>query len=273
MLRVLGLIALAALIFLGWGYVDSLADPVILRADVAVAGWPAGTPPVRVALLADVHVQGPDMPPERVARIVAQVNAQHPDLILLAGDFIGSRKIATHDYTNAEIAAPLAKLHAPLGVFAVLGNHDHWHSRGAIRGALQGAGIPVLMNNAVRAGPLVLAGVDDVTTGHGNIGAVLHAAAALPGPLVLLSHSPDVTPRLPPEFGLVLAGHTHCGQIVLPFIGAVASSTRYGERYRCGLIREGSRTVVVTAGLGTSVVPLRFGAPPDWWLLTLGGKR
>ncbi|MBO9621801.1 MAG: hypothetical protein J7500_03725 [Sphingomonas sp.] len=77
-------------------------------------------------------------------------------------------------------------------------------------------------------------------------------------------------PELPARFGLVLAGHTHCGQIVLPLVGALASASRFGERYRCGIVREPGRITIVTSGLGASVLPLRYGAPPDWWMLTLG---
>lgn len=87
---------------------------------------------------------------------------------------------------------------------------------------------------------------------------------------MLFAHSPDVVPRLPPRFGLVLAGHTHCGQIVLPLIGAIASSSNYGERYRCGIVRELGRITLAAAGLGASVLPLRYGAVPDWWMVTLG---
>jgi predicted MPP superfamily phosphohydrolase len=88
-----------------------------------------------------------------------------------------------------------------------------------------------------------------------------------------MSHSPDVAPLLPPDMPLLLAGHTHCGQIVLPFYGPLASVTRYGERYRAGVRREHARTVVVTCGLGTSGLPFRFGAPPDLWLITLGPRN
>jgi len=271
--RILGLTLLVLLALAGWGYVNLLADPVVRRASFALHDWPANTAPLRVALISDVHMQGPDMPPERVARIVAQVNAEHPDLILLAGDFIGDRMLGTRSYSDAEIAAPLGKLLAPLGTFAVLGNHDEWRDPAAMRKALSDVGIRVLDNQAVRAGVLTLAGAGDAATHHDDIAALGRAAAALPGPILLFAHSPDLVPKLPAAFALVLAGHTHCGQIMVPLRGSLASSSRYGDRYRCGVIREGGRAIVVTAGLGASVVPFRFGAPPDWWLLTLGGPQ
>lgn len=270
MKRVFAVLLLLALAVPVLGYINATADPVVHRANVGFQSWPASTPPVRVALLADLHVQGPDLSPERMARIAAQVNAQKPDLILIAGDFSGDRTLRTRLYSEAEIAASLKTLKAPLGVYAVLGNHDHWRDGPAMTRAVSAAGIPVLVNQAVRAGPLTLAGADDIHTGNADVEALARSAAALPGPTVVLSHSPDIAPLLPPRFGLVLAGHTHCGQIVLPLIGRIATASRYGERYACGMIREAGRTTIVTAGIGTSVLPLRFGAPPDFRIITIG---
>src|SRR5436853_3546488 len=121
------LLVLAALLILllCWSYWSAIADPEVREARVELPGFPAGQAPVRVALLSDLHVQGPDMPPERVARIVAQVNAQRPDLILIAGDVAGDRALS-RQYSTAESVAPLAGLRARLGTIAVLGNHDYW---------------------------------------------------------------------------------------------------------------------------------------------------
>jgi len=271
MKRALALLFLLGAAFVALGYWNAVQDPLVREARLALPGWPKDAKPLRVALVSDIHAQGPDMTPARVARLMEQVNAQHPDLILLAGDLTGDRDLATSHYTPDEIAGALAGLRAPLGVWAVLGNHDHWADAPAMRRALEARNIHVLANSAARVGPLTLAGADDAHSRHDNIPATDRAAAALPGPLLLLTHSPDLIPRLPSRFGLVFAGHTHCGQAVLPLIGTLVSSSRYGKRYECGLIHEGGRTIVVTSGLGTSVVPLRYGAPPDFWLVTLGG--
>lgn len=267
---VLALFAIGA-VLLGIGYRNAVADPVVRTAMIRLPDWPRGEPPVRVALLSDLHVAGPDMPPERLARIVAQVNARRPDLVLLAGDFVSDKRLGTHRYPVTEAVAPLAGLRAPLGVVAVLGNHDHWRDTAAFRAALPRVGVRVLSNQVTRIGPLLLAGSDDDYTGRANVAALVREAAGEPGPIVVLSHSPDIVPALPPRMRLVLAGHTHCGQFDLPLIGRPATMSRYGERFACGLIREPGRVVVVGAGLGTSLLPLRYGVPPDWWLLTLGG--
>jgi len=265
-LAVLGL----ALALLGYGFWGAEADPVIRRAAIRLPDWPAGTPPLRIALLSDIHASRPDLSPARLSRIVGRVNAQHPDLVLITGDFMSTKAIALPNNPPATALAPLRGLRAPLGAITVFGNHDHWTKTAAVQAALRAAHIRVLSNEAVRVGPLTIGGIDDMVTGHAKPRALYRRMAEMPGPRLLLSHSPDIFPETPASIGLTLAGHTHCGQIVLPLLGPLATGSRYGERYMCGLVRERGRTLVVSAGLGTSIVPLRYGAQPDLWLLTLG---
>ena len=225
--------------------------------------------PVRLVLIADIHVAGPDMPPRRVGRIVEEINAQQPDIVLIAGDFVSDKKLSTHQYAVRDAIAPLAGLKAQLGVIAVIGNHDHWRDAGSVRAELKRVRIRVLDNDAVRVGPITVGGVDDPFTGHDNLGLTLDRMRSMPGPRILLTHSPDIFPQVPPDLPLTLAGHTHCGQIRLPFIGALSTMSRYGERYACGRVDEGGRTLIVSAGLGTSLLPLRLGAAPDFWVIDL----
>ncbi|HTU09452.1 MAG TPA: metallophosphoesterase [Allosphingosinicella sp.] len=270
--RFLLILAALAILLLGWCYWSAIADPVVRRATIALPGYPAGQGPVKVALISDLHVQGPDMPPERLARIVAQINAEQPDLVLIAGDLVGSRTLSTRHYTADETVAPLAGLRARLGTIAVLGNHEHWEDPRAMRDALTRIGVRVLANDAVRAGPLVIGGLDDQPTGHNRDNQTYAAMRALPGARVLLSHGPDTFATLPPDIGLMLAGHTHCGQIVLPLYGPLQTPSFYGDRYMCGYIEQNGRKLIVTAGLGASVLPLRLLAPPDFWIVTLGRR-
>ena len=258
------------LALLGWCYWSAIADPVVREAEIALPHWPAGAPPVRALLMSDLHVAGPDMPPERLALIVEQVNALRPDIVLIAGDFLSDKALSTHLYSADEAAAPLAGLRARLGVFAVLGNHDHWIDPDGIRLALANVHVRLLDNQAAAAGPLVVGGLDDPFTRHHDVAATLAAMRRLPGARLLLSHSPDPFATLPGDVGLMLAGHTHCGQIRLPFIGALRTMSAYGQRYACGLVRENGRTLIVTSGLGTSFAPLRLAAVPDMWLIRLG---
>ena len=258
-------LALAA--FMYW---TATRDPVVRETEVGLAGWPRGAPPVRAVLISDIHVGGPDMAPERLARIVGEINALRPDLVLIAGDFVSDKRVSTRTYPMAEAVAPLARLQSRLGTFAVLGNHDHWRNAAETRAALQGIGVHFLSNGAVPAGPLVIGGLDDDFTGHDDMRRTLRAMRRLRGARIVLSHSPDPFATLADDVGLMLAGHTHCGQIRLPLIGAISYESRYGDRYGCGRVDERGRTLIVGAGLGTSVLPFRLGAVPDLWLVTIG---
>lgn len=260
------------LFVLTFAYAAAVRDPVVRQARVGLSDWPEGQPPIRVLLISDIHVAGPDMPPSRVARLVEQANLLSPDLVLLAGDFVSDKRTSTRFYEIDSAIAPLAGFKARLGRFAVLGNHDHWRDAQAMRMALAKAGISVLDNRAARAGPVVIGGLDDDFTGRADRASTIAAMRRLSGAKLLLSHSPDPFFDLPSDVGLMVAGHTHCGQFSFPLIGPPATMSRYGKRYACGVIREAGRTLIVSAGVGTSVLPLRIGVAPDMWLVEVGPR-
>ncbi|MBX7495702.1 metallophosphoesterase [Qipengyuania sp. 6B39] len=251
---------------------DTLGDPVVHRTSVATAALPAGARPITVALISDIHVAGPDMPPARLEEIVAQINALDPDIVAIAGDLVSERRTATHIYTPEEIVAPLAALTPRLGTVVVPGNHDHWYDMPALAAQLERYGIPLVANSAIRLGPLVIGGLDDAYTRREDIPETLVAMDKLGGGAILLSHSPDPAADAPEGIDLVLAGHTHCGQIAYPWGGAPAHFSDYGDRYACGRIDEGKRTVIVGAGLGTSLMPVRLFTKPEIWLVEVTGK-
>ena len=263
-------LAVAGSLLLLFCYWTAVSDPVVRTARIPVAGWPAGEPPLRLFLLSDVHVGGPDMPPARVRRIVGQINRLAPDIVLIAGDMVTDKRLATRYYSHEEAVAPLAGLRPRLATIAVLGNHDHWRDPAAARRAFARAGIRLLENQAVQVGPVAVGGLDDDFTGRADLPATLAPLRRLRGPKLILSHSPDPFARPAPDLFLMLAGHTHCGQIAPPLIGPLSTMSDYGDRYACGLVREGGRTLIVTAGLGTSGIPLRLGAVPDMWLVEVG---
>lgn len=263
------LVVLAALLL--WaGYRSARADPIVRRAAFALPDWPAGEPPITVALLSDIHMESAAMDEARLARIVAQVNALRPDLVVIAGDFIEGFDATEAAHAGPIIARQLRGFAAPLGTVGVLGNHDYWTHAPTVVRSLARAGVLLLDNDAARIGPLAIGGLDDWSTGHARIDLVESALARLTSAGVLIAHSP-VIGNAGPRIRLVLAGHTHCGQVVLPLIGAPVEVT--ASRYRCGIIRDPGRITIVTAGLGTSNLPLRFGAPPDLWLIRLGPQR
>jgi predicted MPP superfamily phosphohydrolase len=249
---------------------DTMRAPVVERLVVESPALAAGSRPVRIALISDIHVAGPDMPPERLARIVAQVNALKPDLIAIAGDLVSEKRTASHIYTAAEVIAPLGKLNAPLGVVVVPGNHDHWFGWDKLAAEIaRYPQIGVLRNEALTAGPLVIGGVDDDFIGRADLPATMAAMAGRKGVPVMLTHSPDIFPQVPVDVPLVLAGHTHCGQIAWPWGGAPATMSDYGDLYACGVVRQHGKVLVTGAGLGTSLLPLRLFTHPEVWLIEI----
>ncbi len=271
MFRRLALLTLVLMLAVGAkAWHDTMRAPVVERLVVESAALPAGATPVTIALLADIHVAGPDMPPSRLADIVAQVNALKPDLVAIAGDLISEKRTATRVYTAAEVIAPLGKLEASLGVVVVPGNHDHWFDWEAARrrtralsadhGAAQCGGA---------RGPLVIGGVDDDFTGRADLPATVAAMQGKNGPRIMLTHSPDIFPQVPVDVDLVLAGHTHCGQIAYPWGGAPATMSDYGNLYACGVTRQHGKTLVTSAGLGTSLLPVRLFTHPEIWLIEI----
>lgn len=270
---------LAALVWTGLR--EAVSDPIRRETAITLPGMPDGAVPYRIALLSDIHIGNRAMQPERLERIVGQINAARPDLVVIVGDFVNGHA-GKLDSDPRQLTGPLSRLRARDGVVATLGNHEYWTDPDAVRRALEAAGVQVLANQPLQRGPVMLLGLDDRYTHRADIPATLaQVPQASNLPLVAINHSPDLAPQLPAGVTLLLAGHTHCGQAVLPGIGALAplfgklvgDRHYYLARYECGIVREGPRTTIVTGGLGSGSIPMRIGAPPDWWLVSLTAPR
>src|SRR3569623_3825447 len=246
---------------------EARADPVVRAATLSLPGWPAGAKPVRAVLISDVHIGSAAMDAARLDRIVGQIDALKPDIVFIAGDKINGADADSAAVIGEKMVAPLSHLKAPLGVVAILGKHDNWTGAAAVKDELRRAGITVLENQAIVRGPLALGGLGDQFSKHADLAATIAALQPLPGGRIFVTHSPNIAPLLP-EGSVMLAGHTHCGQVQL--LGWYPGHQPYDKRYRCGLLRDGAHTVVVTAGLGPSGPPVRLGVPPGLWLLTIG---
>jgi predicted MPP superfamily phosphohydrolase len=253
-----------------WLEPDSL---ILVRTDIALPGAPA-LKGLRISVITDLHAGSPFIDAKKIDAVVAMTNHAKPDLILLAGDYVTSHTLGARRIPIAQVAAQLGHLSAPLGVYAVLGNHDRWLGDVGVIAALRGAGIAVLTNSHVRIatphGPLVLVGIGDLVTEDAHPARAL--AGVAPGTAALcLTHVPDVFAALPSTCRLVVAGHTHGGQVALPLIGrpAVGLASRYGQRYAAGVVRENGRTLFVGTGIGTTGLGVRFGVPPQVALLVI----
>ena len=265
------LIALTA--FLVWG---AWLEPRSLRVQevtLAVA-WPYPRP-LRVAVLSDLHVGAPYYGIERLREVVARTNAARPDLICITGDIVTIGVLGGHFVPPDSIAPILGELRAPLGVVAVMGNHDRAYDAAAVSGSLRAAGIADLEDTAVVRsgpdGPVWIAGVSDWWFGRHDIVGALGFVTDSAAPVLMITHNPDLFPQVPRRVLLTLAGHTHGGQVRFPLIGSPIVPSRYGQRYAGGHIVEDGRHLFVSTGLATSDLPIRFGVPPTIFILTLRG--
>ncbi len=253
---------------------------VVTGYEMKPAAWPAGFP-LTIAVITDLHVGEPYMGLERVEAIVEATNALGADVIVILGDFAAGHRFVSKVVPPDAAMAALARLSAPLGRFAILGNHDYWHEPTIWRRALARAGIPLLENDAVRltarGRPFWFVGTAStiaVILGQNRYRGLDELPATLAkvtddAPVVLLAHEPDIFPRVPERVALTLSGHTHGGQVRLMGYSPVVPST-YGNRFAYGHIRERERDLIVSAGLGTSIMPVRLGMPPEILLVKLG---
>ena len=255
----------------------------VTRYRLTPPGWPEGGR-LRIAVVADIHACEPFMPTGRVDRIVRVTNELEPDLVVLLGDYVSSlRRFRVGIVPISAWSRALRGLSAPLGVHSVLGNHDWWTDGPGVWHGLEDNDIQVLENKAVRIAAkdrpaFWLAGLGDQLAdrragtyeGRDDLPATLAGIPDDGAPVILLAHEPDIFPTVPDRVALTLCGHTHGGQVNLPFIGRPVVPSHYGQRYAYGHIVEGGRNLVVSGGLGCSGVPVRLGVPPEIVLIDLG---
>ena len=222
--------------------------------------------------MSDLHVGSPHRSLSNLKTLVSATNAERPDLIVVLGDLV-IQGVAGGRFVEPEpIAAELSALHAPLGVIAILGNHDWWYDGNRVRRALEANGIPVLENQNMHLtyhGQSVwVCGLADLWTRGDHLTETL-AKIHDDDPVIVLMHNPDSFPEMPDRVSLTLAGHTHGGQVNLPLIGRPVVPSKFGQRYAYGLVEEGARKLFVTSGIGTSIIPARFRVPPEIVVLIL----
>jgi predicted MPP superfamily phosphohydrolase len=276
----------------GFG-VEPLLRLDVTRYSIQPPRWPADHR-LTIAAIADLHACDPWMSLQRIESIVAHTNALKADIIVLLGDYVIGHSHVRRRIPSSQWASRLGALKAPLGVHAILGNHDYWDDRTVqregrgspvARRALEAAGIPVYENDAVRltqAGrPFWLAGLGDQLAyvparrfrkvphiGVDDLDATL-AKVTDDAPVILLAHEPDIARRTPSRVSLQLSGHTHGGQVRLFGWSPVVPSGKqlvYGHvRMKCD--------VIISGGLGCSIMPVRLGVPPEIVLVTLGGSE
>lgn len=274
---------------------------VVTRYSVRPPTWPADLK-LKIAVLADIHACEPWMTTARIRRIVEQTNALGADITLLLGDYVAGHRWVTDWVHSDDWSNALSGLRSPLGVHAILGNHDWWEDktaqragRGPVfgRGALERIGFRVYENDVLRLRkaeqPFWLAGLGDqiaLLPGRGYGRTRFQGVDDLAGtlakvtddaPIILMAHEPDIFPKVPERVALTLSGHTHGGQVRLFGYSPVVPS-RYRNRYAYGHVIESGgpgdagvqRHIIVSGGLGGSIMPVRLGVPPEILLVEIG---
>lgn len=215
-------------------------------------------PKTRIVFVSDFHLS--KFAGKRLKRIVNKVNEQNADIIISGGDYVinHNTKISMDmDYA----ASIISKMKSKYGIYSVLGNHDYYEDSKYIKNNLEKYGIKILENSNykldINGKPLYIAGISDMQTTMIDLDKALKNTEK---PIVLVSHSPDITPFAKNRVNLILSGHTHGGQIRIPLYGAVIVPSKYGKRYESGFLEN---IVYVTKGLGTSIIKMRFNCLPE----------
>ncbi|WP_444941631.1 metallophosphoesterase [Microbulbifer sp. ZKSA004] len=257
-----------------WAFIVEPASFRINEDDIVVDAWPKECNGLRVAILADLHVGSPYKGRKSLQNLVEAVNKSQPDLILLPGDFVIQGVVGGKFVPPEDAAGILKELKAPMGVFAVLGNHDWWLDAARVEQSLASQGISVLEDKSVRLVSseckLRLVGISDFWEGPHDVKKAMQGIDE--GETILaFTHNPDIFPELPAELSLTIAGHTHGGQVYLPFIGRPIVPSSYGQRFAIGHVVEGGKHLYVSPGVGTSILPVRFLVPPEVTVLSIFG--
>jgi len=259
-----------------WGFFIEPNRLVVNQQSIQIDTWPKELSGLRIALIADLHTGGWFIDENKLRLIVDRTNQLNPDLVVLLGDYVAPNSWHSRRVEPEITAGVLKDLRAPLGVYAVLGNHDWWYNGAKVRRAFEQNGIPVLEDEVVeirwRDKSFWLAGLADLWTRPQQIDETI--AKVPPGStMIALTHNPDIFPRLPPNVPLLLAAHTHGGQVSIPLIGTPIVPSRFGSKYTAGHVFENGHHMFVTTGIGTSILPVRFRVPPEIVVLTVKSKQ
>lgn len=267
------LVLASLLLVLGlWAFWIEPASLTTHSVTLQIPHWQPEHQGLKIAVLTDLHVGSPHTGIEKLKEVVARTNREQPDLVVILGDLV-VHEVVGGDFVDPEpIAEVLRGLQAPLGVIAVLGNHDWWYDGVRVEKALRGAGIEVLENKAHQVQhkrkAFWVVGIADLWTRRPDVEGSLRQVEGA-DPIILITHNADLFPQVPSRVSLTMAGHTHGGQVNLPLVGRLVVPSKYGQRYAMGHIVENGKHLFVGTGVGTSILPVRFRVPPEVVVITV----
>ena len=285
---VLALIALLLAAALSYAYFIEPRRLVVNEHQLAVPNFSPELNGLKIAAVSDIHGGSNHETPEKLREIVKTINEQHPDIVVLLGDYVSENhfdhQMGKGEHNNddsrlrmpvADIAAGLTGIEAKYGVFAVIGNHDWWHNEAAITKEFEGAGIRVLENEIagipVGSQTVWLWGIEDYWKNRRVPTVQTYDIIAEKRNIIALTHNPDSLLKAPDGISLMLAGHSHGGQVRFPLFGAFAFVN--DPRFMAGEADVDGRKVFVTTGIGCTGPQIRLNVPPEVALLTLTSKQ
>jgi predicted MPP superfamily phosphohydrolase len=281
---------LLAAALVAYGYFIEPNRLVVTTATIRIKGLDPAFNGLRIAMIADIHGGSNNVTEEKIREVVKRTNEQDADMVVMLGDYV-TEKGGNKAYDESGLVMPVSTiadnlkgLRSRYGTFAVLGNHDGWFNDDRVASELTRVGYRVLQNEVAIVEKdghrLRILGMKDhlaLTKGWVQTSADAKAqlSAAGNGDVIVLQHGPDILPviagdyLISPDLRLILAAHTHGGQIRLPIFGAPIVPSGYGQKYVQGHVKDKNVDMFVTSGIGTSVLPFRFMVPPEIAVVTI----
>ena len=264
------ILSVSILLVFIWSFFSEPGLLMVRNVSLDIPQWHNEHKDLKFVVLADFHIGFGHMTRDRLAEIIEKANGQNPDIVLLVGDYVN---VSSKNEGILNYLEDFKNFRSKYGVYAVLGNHESWEVRHKIRYFLKKAGVKILENRAekitVKEKSFWIAGIEDWTTGFPDVEKTLNQIDNEKDPVLFLSHDPDAFEKISSRVSLAIAGHTHGGQIYVPFLVRLLTPSRLGKRFLRGHIIHKGRHIYVSSGLGTTIIPARFLVPPEMVILNL----